>query len=78
MKKYTYAIIAFEDMAYIDSYKGYKNEETAITKCNELNRYADDLLHWKAAFVKYKDTNEELASLYEEQDVVWKEFDKFK
>ena len=43
MKKYIYAIIEFNNDDYIRTIKGYTDEEIAITKCNELNRYADDL-----------------------------------
>lgn len=77
MKKYIYAIIEFNNDDYIRTIKGYTDEEIAITKCNELNRYADDLSDYNDAFELHKDSNEKLISLYEEQDVVWKEFDKF-
>ena len=76
MRKFTHAILAFQNKEYVSNYKGYNNEELSITKCNELNKYANDLLAYNTAFEECKNSNEELLSLYEERKVIWREYNK--
>ena len=76
MRKFTHAILAFQNKEYVSSYKGYDNEEIAVTKCNELNKYANDLLAYNTAFEECKNSNEELLSLYEERTAIWREYNR--